>query len=428
MIGSKIGSYEVSALLGQGGMGRVYKAVDTMLQRDVALKVLHPGLTADADLVERFRVEAITLAKLHHPSITELYALIREESKFIMVMEFVAGENLDDHIKRNGAITIERTLAVCAQILDAFEYAHSQGVIHRDIKPANIMLCPGDRIKIMDFGIARVMGATRMTMTGRLVGTPNYMSPEQILGRDVDNRSDIYSLGIVLYQMITGAVPFSRTSDFAILRSQVEDPPPSPREMGQDISGGLENVLMRALKKNPEDRFQSVAQFKAALCATETLSDDSDRVSVRGGGEQTPLNNNSSAEPEPETSRLKYYYLAGALAVVLLALGVWALASGGSSRPRADPVVKSVPPPEPQHSPAGAAGQPPPPVAVPVPVPAQPAVERQKLDQAKKGKPGQERLTEEEKRVQDEARRALTGDMENGSTLQDRLKEQATKK
>ncbi|MCX6623115.1 MAG: serine/threonine-protein kinase [Acidobacteria bacterium] len=265
MIGAKIGSYTVKELVGEGGMGRVYRGVDTMVSRDVAIKALHPYLSADKELVERFRAEATTMAKLQHSSICQLYALLQEDEQFFMIMEFVDGETLEARLKRTGRQDLNQALQIVAGILEAFHYAHGRGVIHRDIKPANIMITAEGAVKIMDFGIARVMGTSRMTMTGRLVGTPSYMSPEQITGGSIDARSDVYSLGIVLFQMLTGEVPFRRTSDFAVLQAQVLEQPPSPREIVGNVPVAVEGLLLKAMAKLPADRFQNAAEFLDAI-------------------------------------------------------------------------------------------------------------------------------------------------------------------
>jgi eukaryotic-like serine/threonine-protein kinase len=265
MDGSRIGSYTVMSLIGEGGMGRVYRGLDTMVSRDVAIKALHPALAADPELVERFRAEATTMAKLQHPNICQLYALLQETGQFYMIMEFVDGETLEARLKRYGRQELKPALHLACEILTGFKYAHSRGVIHRDIKPANIMITTDGSVKIMDFGIARVMGTSRMTLTGRLVGTPSYMSPEQITNAAIDARSDIYSLGIVLFQMLTGEVPFRRTSDFAVLQAQVLDQPPSPREIVGNVPPAVEAILVKALAKAPADRFQSAAEFLEAI-------------------------------------------------------------------------------------------------------------------------------------------------------------------
>ncbi|HZS10326.1 MAG TPA: protein kinase [Blastocatellia bacterium] len=265
MIGQVIGSYRIEQKIGEGGMGAVYRGRDLMLEREVAVKALRPELARQPELVARFRSEAVTLARLNHSHVATLYNFLRHGDDFFMVMEFVRGRTLDELIKQSGAIEVERAVRLFCQALEGIAHAHALGVIHRDIKPANLMLAAGDDVKVMDFGIARVLGTARQTKTGRLIGTLEYMSPEQMRGMETDARADIYSLGILLYEMLTGRVPFECHSDYELMRAQVEDEPPAPREFKGDIPLPVELAVMRALAKDPAARFQSAAEFRAAL-------------------------------------------------------------------------------------------------------------------------------------------------------------------
>jgi tRNA A-37 threonylcarbamoyl transferase component Bud32 len=273
MIGNTIGSYKVTEKIGEGGMGSVYKGVDLMLEREVAIKALRPELARQPDIVERFRAEAVTLAKLNHPNIATLFSFLRQGDDFFMVMEFVRGETLDSALRRSGGMSVERAVPLFCQALEGIDHAHRFGIIHRDIKPANMMLtetsalAPGS-IKVMDFGIARVLGSARMTRQGNVIGTVEYMSPEQVRGQETDARSDIYSLGILLYEMLTGRVPFHSESEYELMRSQCDDAPPPPREFVSSIPLPIEQAIMRALAKNPEARFQSAGELRAALLGT----------------------------------------------------------------------------------------------------------------------------------------------------------------
>jgi serine/threonine protein kinase len=267
MIGQVIGSYRIEQKIGEGGMGSVYRGRDLMLEREVAVKALRPELARQPELVSRFRAEAVTLAKLNHSNIAVLYNFLRHGEEYYMAMEFVRGRTLEEVIKQDGAIAIERAVRLFCQALEGIAHAHAFGVIHRDIKPANLMLSPTDRVKVMDFGIARVLGTARQTKTGRLIGTLEYMSPEQMRGQETDARSDLYSLGIVLYEMLTGRAPFECDSDYELMRAQVEDQPPSPREFNGEISTAVELAVMRAIAKDPAGRFQSASEFRAALIA-----------------------------------------------------------------------------------------------------------------------------------------------------------------
>jgi serine/threonine-protein kinase len=262
MIGNLIGSYKISAQIGAGGMGTVYRGVDLMLEREVAIKALRADLVNRPDLVERFRAEAVTLARLNHPNIATLYSFLRQGDDFFMVMEFVPGETLETVISRTGALPCAQAIRLMSQALEGIAHAHEAQVIHRDLKPANLMLTPQGVVKVMDFGIARALGAGRMTRAGRLVGTVEYMSPEQVRGQETDQRSDIYSLGIVLYELLTGRVPFACDSEYELMRAQLED---APRTLAPGIPQGLEQIVLRALAKQPAARFQSADEFRAAL-------------------------------------------------------------------------------------------------------------------------------------------------------------------
>src|SRR5215470_2034242 len=217
MVGNTIGNYKILAQIGEGGMGAVYRGVDLMLEREVAIKVLRPELARQPQIVERFRAEAVTLAKLNHTNIATLHSFFRQGDDFFMVMEFVRGETLDSVLRRCGGMTCEVAVPLFCQALEGIDHAHRLGIIHRDIKPANMMLTTGPSvpgavatgiIKVMDFGIARVLGTARMTRQGNIIGTIEYMSPEAIQGQEVDLRTDIYSLGILLYELLTGRLPF----------------------------------------------------------------------------------------------------------------------------------------------------------------------------------------------------------------------------
>jgi serine/threonine-protein kinase len=265
MIGETFGNYRITRKIGEGGMGEVYRGVDLMLEREVAIKLLRPELARQPQVVERFRGEAVTLAKLNHPHIATLYSFLRHDERHLMVMEFVSGLTVAEIIGRQGAMPCEQALPLLAQALDGLGHAHCSGIIHRDLKPSNLMVSETGAVKLMDFGIARVLGAARMTREGRLIGTIEYMSPEQIRGLESDARSDIYSLGIVFYEMLSGRAPFQSNSDYELMRSQIEVPPPPPREFAPGIPEGVERVILQALAKEPAERFQSAGEFRDAL-------------------------------------------------------------------------------------------------------------------------------------------------------------------
>jgi serine/threonine-protein kinase len=268
MIGTLVGNYKIVERIGEGGMGQVFRAVDTMLERDVAIKALHRHLTQDASRLQRFRSEAVTLAKLNHPNIATLYSFLEHQGDYYMVMEFVDGETFESLLKRQGALPLRVALELFCQSLRGFEHAHQKQVIHRDIKPSNLMLNSNGVVKITDFGVARVLGSHRLTKTGAVIGTLEYMSPEQVRGEEPDERSDIYSLGILLYEMVTGRVPFSSASDFEVMRAHLETKPRPPREWVAGLPEDVERAIHIALEKDPARRFPHVSDFRQMLQRT----------------------------------------------------------------------------------------------------------------------------------------------------------------
>src|SRR5262249_8930483 len=265
MIGRLVGPYRITEKIGEGGMGSVFRGIDTMLEREVAIKMLRPELASQPEVVERFRTEAVTLAKLNHPNIATLFSFLRDGDDYFMVMEFVRGQTVDELIRCFGAMTVERAVPLRCQALDGIDHAHRMAIIHRDIKPANMMLTDSGSVKVMDFGIARVLGSARLTRQGNVVGTIEYMSPEAVRGLEVDARSDVYSLGILLYEMLTGRVPFDSTSEFEMMKMQVEQAPAPPRTFTSNIPIQIEQAIMPTLAKKPEARFQTAGEFRAML-------------------------------------------------------------------------------------------------------------------------------------------------------------------
>ena len=265
MVGNEIGNYRIVEKIGAGGMGVVYKAIDMHLERVVAIKALSPEFSGNPTLLERFRGEARAQAQLNHPNLATLYAFLVQDDVAYMVMEFVDGETFHAMVTQRGAIPAEEAVPLFRQALAGIGHAHRLGIVHRDIKPSNIMLNREGVVKVMDFGLAKVTGDHGVTRTGVRLGTAYYMSPEQVLVKPVDARSDIYSLGATLYEVLTGQAPFHADSEFEILNDHVNTPPPPPTRLHPQIPGGIENAVLKALAKNPDRRFQTAEQFSAAL-------------------------------------------------------------------------------------------------------------------------------------------------------------------
>ena len=258
MIGKMLGNYQILEELGRGGMAVVYKAYQSSLNRYVAIKVLPAQLSFDQEFVERFQREAKAAAGLRHPNIVVIHDVGQADRVYYIVMEYLEGRTLKQVIEQGGALPAERVLGIVEQIGEALDYAHRRGFVHRDVKPANIFVGEGDRVTLTDFGIAKAASETQqLTRTGMLIGTPEYMSPEQAGGGRVDHRTDLYALGVVLYQMLVGRVPFRGTTPHAVLHAVIYEAPPPPRQLNSRISPALEAVIVRSIAKDPEQRHQT---------------------------------------------------------------------------------------------------------------------------------------------------------------------------
>jgi eukaryotic-like serine/threonine-protein kinase len=259
------GRYEVGRLLGRGGMAEVYLGTDRVLQRPVAVKVLGAWLGDDERFVRRFRHEALAAARLSHPHLVAVYDAGSEGERHYIVMEHVPGETLADAVRREGRLPAARATAVARDVARALAVAHAAGIVHRDVKPANVMLTPDGRTKLTDLGIARTLDGEDLTRTTSILGSPNYVSPEQARGERVDARSDIYSLGCVLYEMLTGRPPFEAESPVAVAYKHVHEEPPPPSSLEPTVPTGLDAVTLRAMAKDPAERFATGEDLAAAL-------------------------------------------------------------------------------------------------------------------------------------------------------------------
>lgn len=269
MVGRQIAHYRIEAQLGEGGMGVVYRAVDLTLDRPVALKMLTADLARNASLQERFQAEAKAQAHLNHANIATLYSFVQAGDTSFIVMEYVDGETFEAIVRR-GPIPPGKALPLFRQALAGLGFAHRMGIIHRDIKPGNLMVNRHGIVKVLDFGLAKVLGAQRMTGSGVRVGSVFYMSPEQVRNEPLDARADVYSLGVTLYEMLSGQVPFSGDSDYQVMFDHVNLPPPLLRSHDPHIPPGVEAVVLKALEKDPGRRFQNVEELGAALDRVET--------------------------------------------------------------------------------------------------------------------------------------------------------------
>ncbi len=340
-----VGRYEIVGELGRGAMGVVYKAQDPTIGRTVALKTMRldvHGLETD-EVLRRFRNEARAAGLLNHPNIVTIYDAGEQDGMFYIAMEFIEGTTLQSLLTEKRVLTPEETIQISRQICKGLDYAHANGIIHRDIKPANIMIAPDGTVKIMDFGIAKAGGG--MTSTGQVMGTPNYMSPEQVKGKELDGRSDLFSFGVVLYEMVTGEKPFVGQNITTIIYKIVHETPVPPRDLDVTVHPGLSLVVSKTLAKNPEDRYQSGAELAkdlenyksvasnlsatavlptSAMSAsevTQALSQPAVGTAVAARPSQTPSDVHSPAPAAPKKR--------GALAVVLASVLALAVAAAG---------------------------------------------------------------------------------------------------
>jgi serine/threonine protein kinase len=269
-VGKTIGGrYQVEALLGQGGMSAVYRANDPNLRRLVAIKMIHPHLSSDPNFIGRFKEEAAAVARLRHPNIVQVHDFNIDGETYYMVMEYLVGETLQARLKRLNAtgrhMPLDEALRLCIQICQAASYAHNHELVHRDIKPANIMLNVNGQAILMDFGIVKIIGGDYHTATGATIGTAMYMSPEQIRSERIDDRADIYSLGVTLYEMLSGRPPYMADSALTLMMMVLNDPLPDLREVRAAIPESLQRVVQKALAKEPSQRFQTMAEMASAL-------------------------------------------------------------------------------------------------------------------------------------------------------------------
>jgi hypothetical protein len=328
--GRTIGQYQILEEIGRGGMAIVYRAFQPSLNRYVAIKVLPRQFSFDGEFVERFHREAQAAARLRHPNIVVIYDVGQQDDVHYIAMELLEGPTLKDLIQQQGPLPPERVIHIVRQAASALDYAHRQGFVHRDVKPANIFVGPDDHTTLADFGIAKAASGTQLTRSGVLMGTPEYMSPEQAQGFDIDHRTDVYALAIAAYQMLSGRVPFGGTTPHAVLYQQIHEPPPPIRTLRPDLSPALEGVLDKSLAKDPRARHGSAGAFAQALAgaAAQTLEDRPAAVPAEA---RPTVVAPPPTPPVTTTRRVPFptwlWGLAG-LAVVILVVAVLLLAMG----------------------------------------------------------------------------------------------------
>ncbi len=361
-IGESISNrYTIEAELGQGGMSAVYKANDPNLQRTVAIKLIHPHLSSDAEFVRRFEQEAAAVAQLRHPNIIQVFDFNHDEDLYYMVLEFIPGDTLQAKVKAldkaGQKLSLAETVDIIAPMCDAVGYAHEQGMIHRDLKPANIMINPKGQSILMDFGVAKMLSGVQHTATGAIIGTAKYMSPEQARGGRPDERTDVYSLGVILFEMLAGEAPFDADSTVALLMKHVIEPIPDIRTLNQDIPEPLVKVVKKSLAKDKTERYQSAVEMAAALRAsllsqTPVADYEATTLQSTSTGEtaftSTPPSVSSTTTPVTEAVKKGgiptwVIGVSGAIALVvilILAIGAFFIFSSSDDTP-ADEVIET---------------------------------------------------------------------------------------
>jgi len=333
------GRYEIEDVIGRGGMSTVYRAHDRVLERDVALKILHERHTSDPEYVERFRREARAIARLSHPNIVTVIDRGQVDGYEFIVFELLRGANLKELLGRRGPLPVAEALALVHQAGRGLAFAHEHGIVHRDVKPQNILVSEDGVAKVTDFGVARSLARDDgLTLTGTILGTGDYLSPEQALGRRVDERSDQYSLGALLYELLTGEVPYPAESMLAVATRHVNEPPPSVRQRRPDVSARVDEVVRRAMAKSTEERFPSLDAFLAALETAMAEDAVGGRTADEGATVILPappapsaaqrLREREKQPPRRRRVRVPWPLVAGLAVLAAAALVVGALATG----------------------------------------------------------------------------------------------------
>lgn len=380
LTGVNLGKYRITERLGRGGMAEVYKAYHPRLDRYVAIKVLHSFLAGGEGFLERFEREARAVASLRHPNIVLVHDFDMQDDTYFMVMEYVDGITLKDKIEQLSArgeyMPVDQVISLFQQVTSALDYAHNKGLIHRDIKPSNILLDKGQQAYLTDFGIAHIVSDSQFTVTGTLVGTPAYMSPEQGKGDKVSSISDIYSLGIILYQLLTGRVPYEADTPLAVIHKHVNEPLPMPRTLNPSLPEVFERIILKALAKDPGQRFSRATELSQALerasqtqpgtrsgqPAVESLptvvlsGDDSESGTVKMDGEASPSGEFRTAPIEPDAAPTKVEQPAGEEDMPVTEVMKPEASSPGEKEPTVKPALQ--PEPDREITPPGKARAP----------------------------------------------------------------------
>ena len=361
LVGRRLGPYEIRTKLGEGGMGAVYKAYDPSLEREVAVKILPPEFARDRSYIQRFEREARALARLRHPNLVHIYAVGQEDGIHYFAMEFIEGETLSDYLRRRGRLPQEEALRLASQVLSALHAIHRLGITHRDIKASNIMIDRDGRAVLMDFGLMKDRSQEGLTTVGAVLGTPEYMSPEQAEGAEVTPLSDIYSFGVLIYEMLAGRLPFLGTSVIAVLKAHLEEPPPNLAKIRPDIPAGLVRIVHRALAKKPQDRYPSLAYMARDLIEIYQDPGLKDIAGDASGARTLRLRRPLAAGRKVEMAAL-------GLGVLVLVVAVFVLLStlGGGGNGGNRPPAPAPPPGPPAATTATRPEPAPPPVSRPV--------------------------------------------------------------
>jgi eukaryotic-like serine/threonine-protein kinase len=316
------GRYELEELVGSGGMSSVYRAHDRLLERTVALKILHEQFTRDDAYVERFRREARAVAQLAHPNIVTVIDRGEQDGRQFIVFEYVHGMNLKELMTQEGPLSPREAIELALQVARGLSFAHESGLVHRDVKPQNVLLDADGRAKVTDFGIAHAVDVDGMTITGTIMGTSNYIAPEQARGQPVDEQTDVYSLGCVLYELLAGHVPFDGDNFVAVAMRHVNDPVPSVRDVRPDVPPHLDWAIQRAMAKDHDERFESMADFAAELEACHAELDGNEGATMVVPAQPRPRARGKSRRPARAPRRWSIWPL------VLLGVGLAAVAGG----------------------------------------------------------------------------------------------------